>query len=507
MRQFITAAVLLALAVGPAAAQVTKPIKIDTGEVTGILANGVESFKGIPFAAPPVGKLRWRAPQPAAPWQGVKAADKFGFICPQLPRPAGFGPEVKLSDMSEDCLTINVYRPAGVRGKIPVIVWIYGGGLTAGASSLPTYSGDAFVRNGVMLVSFNYRLGRLGVFAHPALTAENADGGKLGNYLLMDQIAALQWVKRNIAAFGGDPDNVTIFGESAGGLSVNALMTSPEARGLFHRAISESGYGRGAYARMSEVSWDGKPSAETTGQNLLADAGYQGDDLDAMRAIPPQKLIEATKDAMTFMLVLDGKYITDDMWAVFRAGKEAPVPFMLGANSQEGPTLDNTDKPQLRALFSAADEAKLEAAYGGRTGLLEHVSPDVTFGQQARALARFHLKNGYPTYLYLFDVLPPGATPDVKGARHAAEVRYVFDTLNAGLTPITETSHLAIAKSMNAAWSAFAARKEPTGPGLAPWPRYDGMHVMHITNKGMAMAPDPRNPRLDALSALIDPKS
>ncbi len=191
-----------------AAALVAEPVKIDTGLIAGVTHAGVDIFKGIPYAAPPVGALRWCAPQPPPAWSGVRAADRFGFMCVQVPRPSSLGPTVNPAGMSEDCLTLNVFRPKEATGPLPVMVWIHGGGFTSGASSVPSYHGEAFARGGVVLVSINYRLGRLGVFAHPALTAENADDGRLGNYGLMDQIAALQWVARNIAAFGGDPTRI-----------------------------------------------------------------------------------------------------------------------------------------------------------------------------------------------------------------------------------------------------------------------------------------------------------
>ena len=501
---FIGAVLVVAFA---AAAAPTKTVKLDTGMVTGLRADGMETFKGIPYAKPPVGDLRWRAPQPVEPWSDVLSADAFGKICPQVPRPAGLGPAVSLADMSEDCLTINVFKPAGGKKKLPVMVWIHGGGLTAGSSAVPTYDGAAFAEGGVVMVSFNYRLGRLGVFAHPTLTAANADGGRLGNYLLMDQILALQWVQRNIAAFGGDPGNVTIFGESAGAYSIDALMTAPDARGLFHRAIAQSGYGRGYQARLSTSAPNGRKSAEVEGAEIATQLGLQNPDLAALRAVPAQKIAELIRPGAIVEFVIDGTIITDDTWAVFRAGKEAPVPFILGSNSQESPGVDGMDEPRWRSMIPADQDTALIKGYGGRAPLLQHIAGDFVFTQQTRALARLHAKNGHPTYLYMFDVTTPAQMAEGKGAPHAAELRYVFDTLHTGQTPATTDADKRIATAMNAYWRAFGTKGEPTPRDLPPWPRYDGNQVMLFSLGGAAVVPDARNPRLDALSAIVDPQS
>ena len=495
---------ILLLATAPDThAQVTKPVEIDTGLITGVTQDGVDVFKGIPYAAPPVGDLRWRAPQRATAWSGVRAADRFGFVCVQMPRPAGFGPAVQPTDMSEDCLTLNVFTPHGARAPLPVMVWIHGGGFTRGSSSVPSYDGQAFARGGVVLVSINYRLGRLGVFAHPALTAENADNGRLANYGLMDQIAALQWVSRNIAAFGGDPNNVTIFGESAGGLSVNALMVSPEARGLFHRAISQSGYGRGVFSRMTVDSPGGRPAAESQGVRLAGAVGVHGNDLKALRAVPAMKIVEQYQAVGHLYFVLDGKVLTDDLWAAFRAKKEAPVPFMLGSNSHEFAGIAWSDeRPDLHYFVDDDEYEVLAKAYGGREILDDHLISDFLFTQQARALARLHSKNGYPTYLYLFSVVDEAAAAAGKGARHGAEIPYVFDTLST-----TAAADQAIADTMNATWRAFAAYGKPNDSSLTPWPDYSAGEILEFTLRGQHAHADPRNQRLDVLSALIDDES
>jgi para-nitrobenzyl esterase len=229
---------LMALPVS-AAADTPLTVSVETGQLQGATADGVASWKGIPFAAPPVGPLRWRAPQPAASWTGVRDATAYGHDCMQTPFPSDAAPLG--TPPAEDCLYANVWRPAKVGSKLPVIVWIYGGGFVNGGASPPTYSGANLAREGVVFVSFNYRVGRFGTFAHPALTAAHEDGALLGNYGFMDQVAALKWVKRNVAKFGGDPANVTLIGESAGGMSVNTMLTSPMAKGLFNRAVVMSG--------------------------------------------------------------------------------------------------------------------------------------------------------------------------------------------------------------------------------------------------------------------------
>lgn len=495
----------LALAVPlSAGAQHTEPLRIDTGLVTGVTLNGVDHFKGIPYAAPPVGELRWRAPQPPPTWSGIRAADRFGSMCVQR-----LGNPVNAMSMSEDCLTLNVFTPKGATGALPVMVWIHGGGFTRGAASVPSYNGEALARGGVVFVSINYRLGRLGVFAHPALTAENADAGRLANYGLMDQIAALQWVAQNIAAFGGDPTNVTIFGESAGGLSVNALMVAPLARGLFHRAISQSGYGRGVFSRLRVDSPGGRPAAESEGVELAIALGVPGNDLAALRAAPVAAVIENYKAQGHLYFVLDGKVLPDDMWASFRAGKEAPVPFMLGSNSHEFPGIAWTDpRPDLHYFVEDKDYAVLAKAYGGAKILDDHLISDFLFTQQARALASMHRDNGYPTFLYLFSAVNADAAAEGKGARHGAEIPYVFDTLHTvGPAVSGVAAHQTVARVMGAIWRAFAATGEPNVPGLVAWPDYSGRRIMEFTLDGQKAHPDPRSDRLDALSSVLDDKS
>ncbi|MCB2108402.1 MAG: carboxylesterase family protein [Rhodobacteraceae bacterium] len=503
------AIVLVFIAAVPALAAdgSTVPIRIESGLVSGIEHDGVQSFKGIPFAAPPVGKLRWRAPQPPAKWDGTRKADDFGPVCWQEPR--NEDDPIAAMPMSEDCLSLNIYRPAQSAAKLPVMVWIYGGGLTAGASALPVYDGAAFAKHGVILVSINYRLGRLGIFAHPLLIEENADGGRLGNYALMDQIFALEWIKRNIAAFGGDPNKVTIFGESAGGLSVDTLMISPLARGLFQQAITESGYGRASFMRVSEVAPDGQPPAESEGIAVVQALGMANATLDELRAVPPERVVARdVLNAPNFPnFVHDGVTVTMDMWDAFRKGAEAPVPWLVGSNSQESPAM-LIGGPAIERYLEPDEIPGLMAAYGGETELRKHLSGDITFTEQARALAQMHRSNGHKVFYYSFGVVSAEDDATGKGAVHAAELPYVFNTLPQWRHPefASLPDHTAAAKLTNAMWAAFGKTGDPSVPG-AGWPAYDGQSVMSITRAGVSYGADPRGPGLDALAKLLGPRS
>ena len=365
--------------VGSAAQSQASPIvKVDSGELQGVDADGVISFKGIPFAAPPVGEFRWRPPQPAAKWTGVRQAAEFGRAAcrnavraasrrgcargaPRLGRPPSAPPLDRsarspppplrpLSAPSEDCLYLNVWRPAEPAARnLPVMVWIYGGGFTGGSSSSPNTSGVGFAKQGVVLVAMNYRVGRFGFFALPALSSERPNENK-GNYAYMDQIAALQWVKRNIAAFGGNPNNVTIFGFSAGGVSVHSMLASPQARGLFHKAIVESGGSRDSVLTARPMRADGVDpnypvSAETIGSNFAKSMGIDGTDQAALaklrglsadevlRGAPAQPGANAPSYETT--PILDGKLITETAETAYKARRQPSVPFLAGSNSAD----------------------------------------------------------------------------------------------------------------------------------------------------------------------------
>jgi para-nitrobenzyl esterase len=376
----LRAAALAGLMVaGAASAQGDPVVRTTAGPIRGASEGGVVSFKGIPFAAPPVGPLRWRAPQPVKPWRGVRDTTAYAADCMQLPFPSDAAPLGTAP--AENCLYANVWRPAGAAQKLPVMVWIYGGGFVNGGSSPPTYSGAALARAGIMVMSFNYRLGRFGSFAHPGLVPADADYG------LLDQLAALRWVRANIARFGGDPDNVTIVGESAGGMSVHALLTSPAATGLFSRAVVQSG-GTASANGMSLAT------AEAAGIAFAASKGIAANDPQAaarLRALPAEQVIDGLNLAAMNRggysgPVPDGRTFVDSL-AAYQAGRFAHVPVMIGATSDD---------------------------IGGAGGVM------IT---GARSLAGLLAQQKVPVYYYRFDYVATSArTPQTKGAAHATDL-------------------------------------------------------------------------------------
>ena len=446
------AGLAMSMAIGTTALTQSSPpiVKIDSGELQGEAADGVVSFKGIPFAAPPVGELRWRPPQPAAKWTGVRQATEFPADCMQgrfggpppgaagragappgqaatppagaapAPPPPAAPPAAK--PPSEDCLYLNVWRPADSAARnLPVMVWIYGGGFTGGSSSQPGTSGVGFAKQGVVLVAMNYRVGRFGFFAFPALSSERPDETK-GNYAYMDQIAALQWVKRNIAAFGGDPNNVTIFGFSAGGVSVHSMLASPMARGLFHKAIVESGGSRDSVLTARPMRKDGVDpnypvSAETIGINFAKSMGIDGTDqaaLAKLRALSADEIQRgpaqpgAGGPPIETTPILDGKLITETAETAYKAGRQPRVPLMLGSNSADtaGNRVRARTKEELWARYGQWS-AEAKAAYDpdGTTDLATLVSrANNDFGQAepARFAADAFAAKGSPVYLYRF---------------------------------------------------------------------------------------------------------
>jgi len=481
----------LCLALGGPLAWAGDTVRIDTGALKGVTADGVTSFKAIPYAAPPVGPLRWRPPAPAPAWSDVRDASRYGAICMQkIVKDNGVGP----GPASEDCLTLNVFAPVGAK-HLPVMVWIHGGGLVNGSATADLYDGSALARQGVVLVSINYRLGRFGFFAHPALTAEAGGHGDLANYGLMDQVAALQWVKRNIAAFGGDPRKVTIFGESAGGISVNRLMMAPPARGLFVRAIVESGVGRERSHTLAQ--------AEIDGATFATKLGAPGADTAALRALPADAIL-AAGDPDIFngeLPILDGKLLTEDADVAFHAGHVAPVAYLAGSNSLEIPVAYMGERFDRSQKLTAERKAALIAAYGGEAAYKDHVGADMIFGEPARALARDQAKTGAPVWLYRFSVLSAGAPKMLTGAPHASDRQYVFQTLNASPWP-TDARDVALAKTISAYWVAFAKTGDPNGPGRPTWPRYDGSdQLINFTNDGPVAVKTPDAAILEMIAA------
>ena len=501
------------------AAPSPEQVSIDSGAVQGVALDGVLSFKGVPFAAPPVGDLRWRPPQPAAAWSGVRRADRYGHDCMQKPFPSDAAPLGTAP--AEDCLVLNVWRPAeAAPGKLPVMVWIYGGGFVNGGSSPAVYSGATFARKGVVFVSFNYRLGRLGFFAFPALSREQA-GAPLGNYGYMDQIAALQWVRRNIAAFGGDPDNVTVFGESAGGGSVHMLLTSPAGRGLFNKAIIESGGGRSDLMGPRRVSADlpNLPSGETIGVNFARSVGIEGQDADALarlRALPANQIGDLDMMSMrgsgppTYAGPMeDGKIVVEPPQQAYLAGREARVPLIIGANSADIGLSFAKSTDELFAPFGP-DRQRAAAAYdpdhtGDVRAVGSRVAMDKMMVEPARFVAATLADQGLPTYEYRFSYVAASMCGQwLAGAPHATEIPYVFDTVAVKYGKDLTAQDEAIAQTANSYWVNFARSGDPNGPGLPRWPRYSAARdeLMDFTARGVAVGEsDPWKARLDVTAA------
>jgi para-nitrobenzyl esterase len=432
--------VIVALAVCRAAGAQAPQVTVETGIIAGSVEGDVESWKGVPYAAPPIGPLRWRAPQPPAPWKGVRQATTFGNECMQ--KPSSMDAILQLGTApAEDCLYVNIWRPAKTTAKLPVLLWIFGGGFVNGGSSPSVYSGVNLARQGVLVFSFNYRLGRFGSFAHPQLTQQNADDRVVGNYGYMDQIAALKWVQRNIAAFGGDPANVTVFGESAGGRSINTLVTSPMAQGLFAKVVIMSG-GDGHSANLGTLG-----EAEQIGVKFAMSKGISADDpsaLTKLRALSAEAVTDGLNLEMMFdpaakprtygMPFADGKIAVDSGTAL-RTGAFAKVPTMIGATS---------------------------ADLGGRTGYM------VT---GARNTATTIAAAGVPVYAYRFSYVAESAERS-QGAGHATDVPFFFDTIDVRYQGQTTQRDRGMSKAMSTYLVNFARSGNPNGGKLPAWPRY-----------------------------------
>ena len=475
IRHLVIATLAVAMAVTTiASCAPEKVVEVESGKLRGSESAGVSSWLGIPFAAPPVGANRWRAPQAPAAWQGVRDATQSGHDCMQLPFPSDAAPLG--TTPAEDCLYANVWRPARAAKKLPVIFWIYGGGFVNGGASPPTYSGANLAKQGVLVFSANYRVGRFGTFAHPQLTKENPDQGWLGNYGYMDQLAALKWLHRNIAEFGGDPDNVTIIGESAGGMSVHTLVVSPLARGLFHRAVVMSGGNAGAMGGADLAA------IEKICLEFAASKGIAADDPEALEKLRALSAEEVTSGLNLTALFapngprnfaspfVDGTVALDAADA-YRTGKFAQVPIMIGATS---------------------------ADMGGKTGFMI---------AGARSLAATIADQGAPVYAYRFSYVAESIAEP--GAQHATDIPFFFDTQAIKYAEKTTARDNAMGRTIAAYLVNFARTGNPNGAGLPEWPRYSRAkdEIVDFTDRGKAVAQkDPWGAEIDAAPPPVRPE-
>ena len=470
----LVASVLLVTGPSEAPAAGGDPLVVETTEglARGVEQDGVRTWRGLPYAAPPVDDLRWRAPETAAEWDDVRDASSFGAACFQ-----GGGYEYgdvvvePRAQTSEDCLYLNVTRPAASDEALPVIVWLHGGGLIQGSGS--TVDPSALAGRGAVIVTINHRLGRLGYFAHPALEQDVANLG------LLDQVAALEWVRDNAARFGGDPDLVTVMGGSAGAISANALMVAPAAQGLFHRVISQSAPGDSAARTLDDVRRQGERD-------------FPGLSADELRALPASALLSSTFNVLLGDAPVIDEVLPESVGAAFARGHEAAVPYLVGttdAEFSEGDYRDaGTDPVRLREVLGGIDHDTLVAAYG-RRAFRRHVLNDVVFQAPAVALALRHADRA-PTFRYRF-------AGDRDGSGHGTEVPYVFGQEELPIRP-------ALARAMGDYWVAFARLGEPRVGGRPEWPTASGTSYLHLGAGGpKPVARDPWTARLAALNAAV----
>lgn len=482
------------------AAQDRSVVETSQGNVRGIVEDGVVAYRGIPYAAPPVNELRWRAPTPARRWRGTLDASEYGPVCPQM-RPTQF-PE------DEDCLTLNVWTPHRVDRPLPVMVWIHGGAHVNGSGRTDA---KAFAQEGVVLVSVNYRLGRFGVFAHPELTASLPEGEATGNFGLMDQIAALNWVNREIAAFGGDPGRVTIFGVSAGGANVNLLMASARASGLFHGAISQSGGNGLAPGRSLEAQ-------ERMGLDVMRAKG--ADSLAELRRMPWKSLVDSDASYRSQSgPIVDGIVIEQDVPTTFRTGRQNNVPYIAGANSYEGSLAAAIPIPAYQRIMNA-NIKEVTRIYGKAADdpmLFLEFYGDILFVAPSRYLADQMRTVPAPAWLYHFDYVLEALDPHVPGTRHGGEVAFVFDRIG----PVTIGEQAAegmgisageylpsprdrhVAAMVQRYWIQFAKSGSPNSVGQPVWPAYDAATdpAMLISNDGIGVRYRLRREHLDLIQA------
>jgi para-nitrobenzyl esterase len=472
---------LLVAAAIPASAALKQPVQTVSGQLQGAPGKNAEVtvFRGVPYAAPPVGDLRWRAPHAVPSWTGVRQANKFGNVCMQNALKPGSFYQVEFYEspesMAEDCLYLNLWTAASrASEKRPVMVWFHGGGFVEGSGSLPSFDGEALARKGVVLVTLNYRLGVFGFLAHPELSKESAFHAS-GNYGMLDQLGALKWVKANIARFGGDPENVTIFGQSAGASSVLNLCASPLATGYFRHAIVQSGGFMGG-GDLSAAEANGVRFAQRVGANSITELRSKTAGEIQRLAIPPPDGKGA--NVSEFRPTIDGYFLSTQPREVFRAGKENTHSLLVGSNANEGTTFipvgltEEKFSSQIATRYGARAEeyfklypvhSDAEAWDAATTAVRDYMA--------GTALEVGELEKGHKTYLYYFDRRPPGHESEHYGAFHSAELVYVFNNLASVHRPWIEADHQ-LADAMSSYWVNFAKTGDPNGAGLPNWPAF-----------------------------------
>ena len=503
----VLAVVACMVAALPGTAQEEALVEIETGPIAGNRQGSISVFRGIPYAAPPVGPLRWRPPQPVEPWTAVRRARRYGPVARQR---VGGG---SLFVASEDCLYLNVWTPAREGASLPVMVFIHGGGFATGSGSEPMFESTELAKQGVVVVTFNYRLDIIGFFAHSLLTAESPEGAS-GNYGLLDQVAALEWVQRNIDRFGGDPDRVTVFGESSGGRSVSLLLSSPLTEGLFQRAVAQSGTLGAAAVPLSAEEERGDRLASTVG------CAARPDPLRCLRARTFDELAAAA--GFEPRPIVDGWMLPEDPGRVYAGGRQHDVPIIIGSNADEGTfamlgrrtpirTVVDYEAYVRRVSGPGADEALAQYPAGADDEVfqaLNRFDTDRDVARHARQQARWMAGTASNTYVYLFARVSPHHQWSGLGATHTAELPYLFGNLQfvarGGNLRTLELADRRLSQIMMRYWTRFAATGDPNGDGLPVWPAYLADETLLVLDAEVAPGAWPRADGLDLLDRLVD---